>query len=158
MDLLLVRDYAGPDCTLGTLALPTGEVLQALERPWREDPPWLCGKRDTSCLPAGKYALELHDSPLHPKTFCLVNHALQVYHLPADIPHGQLGGRTACLIHAGNYVTDVEGCAILGKERKLLAERWMITESRDSVAHFHAALPWIEGHTLTLQYKSGIAA
>jgi hypothetical protein len=149
MNLTLVRDYRGPDCTLGRLSAGP-LVLQTLELPWVPDSPNLCGKRDVSCLPAALYQLALHDSPRLSKCFALVNEALQVYHLAQDIPR-DCYGRTTCLIHAGNYVRDIEGCIIVGRERRMLQESgWMITESRDSLAQFQNTVPWVEGHTLQI--------
>jgi len=116
--LTLIRDYAGPACTLGRLIM--GDlVLQTLERPWIPYPPQLCGHPDTSCVPAGVYQLALHDTPKFPRHFALVNEALGIYH--EILPRGVVG-RTSCLIHAANYVTQLEGCCAVGREREFVLE------------------------------------
>src|SRR6185437_12204001 len=48
MNLRLVRDYAGEDCTLGRLTVGALTV-KTLERPWVQYPPHPCGHPDTSC-------------------------------------------------------------------------------------------------------------
>lgn len=151
MNLQLVRDYAGEDCTLGRLTV--GKLtLFTLERPWIAIPNAPCGHPDTSCVPPGVYLLTLHDTPKFPKHFALVNEQLGVY---ADaVPAGK-AGRCACLIHTGNYVTDVEGCIIVGRDRKLLGEEWMLLESVLAYDDLRAALPWQTGHSLIIEYAPG---
>ena len=153
MNLHLVRDYAGPTCTLGRLII--GDlVLQTLERPWVPYPPQLCGHPDTSCVPAGVYQLALHDTPKFPQHFALVNEALGIYH--EVLPRGVVG-RTACLIHAANYVTQLEGCCAVGRERQFVGDQWMVLSSRDAYEAFAAAVPWEEGNALTIEYADGIS-
>lgn len=153
MNLTLVRDYSGEDCTLGTLTV-NGLALDTLERPWVADPPQLCGHPDTSCVPAGEYQLLLHDTPKFPRHFALYNPALGIYH--ESVPEGRFG-RTACLLHVGNFVSDCEGCTLLGRDRRYIAERWMLTNSADAYRAFSAAVPWVLGHVLTVSYSSGIS-
>jgi hypothetical protein len=155
VNLQLLRDHAGPDATLGRLTVREGLILETLELPWRADPVLPCGLPRESCLPEGHYELALHDSALHPRTFCLVSRELGVYHMPSDIPQ-ECGGRTCCLIHVANFTSELEGCIGVGRDRRLLAERWMITDSREAYAAFQAAVPWIEGHTLTIAYAAGV--
>lgn len=154
-ELLLIRDYSGPVCTLGRLIV--GDlVLQTLERPWIAYPPHLCGHPDTSCVPAGGYALALHDTPKFPKHFALVNEALGIYH--ESVPAGAFG-RTACLIHAANYVEQLEGCCAVGRERQVAGiNQWMVLDSRDAYAALQAAVPWVAGYTLTVEYAADVHA
>jgi len=156
MNIVLIRDYAGDDCTLGRLTVAVdGAIFEALERPWVADPTCIGGHPDLSCVPAGTYQLALHDSPKFPKHFALVNHALGVYHMPADVPSGVLA-RTACLLHSANFVDQLEGCCALGRSRRHIAERWMITDSQAAYGTFAGIVPWIEGHTLAISYAPGI--
>jgi hypothetical protein len=53
-----------------------------------------------------------HHSARFPNTYALVNEALGVYYQTR--PAGQKWGRTAILIHVGNFVTDVIGCIAVG--------------------------------------------
>lgn len=154
MNLRIVRDYSADDATLGRLNVGN-LVLDTLERPWVADPSCKGGHPDFSCVPAGDYALALHDSAKFPKHLALVNPALGVYHLPADVPAGVIG-RTACLIHVANFVSQLEGCCAVGRGRRLIAERWMVSDSGDAYAAFTAAVPWVEGHTLSISYAPGI--
>lgn len=152
MNLQLVRDYAGDDCTLGRLTIGSLTV-KTLERPWIAYPPYPFGRPDTSCVPPGLYALALHDTRKFPKKFALVNESLGIY---ADaVPSGKVG-RCACLIHTGNWVTDVEGCIIVGRDRRLDGETWMLLESKDAYAALAAAVPWQEGHSLLIEYAAGV--
>lgn len=152
MNLQLVRDYAGRDCTLGRLIIDT-LTLQTLERPWIAYPPHPCGHPDTSCVPPGVYELALHDTPKFPRHFALVNEALGIYH--ESVPPGQFG-RTACLIHAANYVSQLEGCCAVGRSREYVGDQWMVLDSRDAYAALQESLPWTTGHLLTIEYDAAV--
>lgn len=156
MHLVLVRDTEHADATLGTITIGS-LVLQTLELPWVPDPPALCGHPDLSCVPSGDYRLVLHDSARHPKTFALVAPSLGVYHMPADIPAGCVG-RYAVLIHQGNWASDSEACLLLGRGRSYVNGRSMVTFSDAAMDAFKALVPWIEGHTLTIQDQDGLQA
>lgn len=158
MQLSLVRDFAGQVATLGVLTV--GELqLQTLELPWHPaPPPSLCGVRMTSCLPPGEYSLVLHNSLKHPRTWALINPDLGVYHQPFDVPTPQCSwARIACLIHIANYPQDLEGCIGVGLRRSNAWGPWMVEHSRDAFAALQAALPWTDGHTLTISYAQGVA-
>jgi hypothetical protein len=151
VNLQLARDYAGRDCTLGRLTIGA-LTLYTLERLWIPIPTAPCGHPDTSCLPPGLYSLALHDTPKFPRHFALANEQLGVY---ADsVPAGKVG-RCACLIHTGNYVTDVEGCIIVGRNRRLVGDEWTLLESVLAYADLRAALPWQAGNSLTIEYSPG---
>lgn len=144
MHLVLPRDAQTPECTQGTLALPSGVVLQTLELAWLPDPVYIAGKPGESCVPAGVYALEIHDTPKHPKTWALVNPDLGVIHEP-DPAHPFC--RTACLLHVANRPRDLEGCIGLGTTRATC----VIYDSRSGFASLQAELPWENGHTLEIR-------
>jgi hypothetical protein len=149
MNLILTRDPPWPTCTLGMLTVEDLE-LNTMERPWIGDPECIGGAACISCVPPGVYQLALHDTPEHPRTWALVNPALGVYHEPGDIPAGTTG-RTACLIHPGNYPTDVEGCIAPGLSRALNGALWMVTDSQEAMMKLQTVVPWVEGHTLTIE-------
>lgn len=154
MNLTLIRDYSDREVTLGQLTAGS-LTLQTLELPWNAWPPHACGHPDTSCVPAGEYQLVLHNTVSHPKTWALVNPVLGIYHEPGDIPDGE-GARCAVLIHPGNTVKDSLACILVGRQRRLVAETWMITESRDAMEALQAMVPWFE-QTLTIEYAPGIS-
>lgn len=148
MHLEIIRDPPRIDATLGTLSL--GDlVLQTLELPWVPIIGAPCGQPDVSCIPAGDYSLVRHDSPKHPKTFAFVNPALGVYHQPGDIPPGA-PGRSDCLLHAANWVSQLEGCCALGRGRSFTNGIPMITNSDSALEAFQALVPWIDGHTISI--------
>lgn len=149
MKLLLVRDYHGTDCTLGVLTAGA-VILQTMECPWILDPDGgLCGMPFKSCVPAGDYALVPHNSPDHPKTFALFAPSLDIFDVPQHVPPGVMA-RSECLIHQGNYASNVEGCIAVGLHRARYASGSMVTNSIDALEMLLAAVPWMPGHTLTI--------
>jgi hypothetical protein len=66
-------------------------------------------------VPDGDYSIIPHNSPKFPNTYALINADLGVYYQPIDKPSGQAWGRTAILIHTGNFVSDVVGCIAVGE-------------------------------------------
>lgn len=85
--------------TLGVLEVYRGDNLvftcKTLERPWRDN------KIGDSCIPLGEYPVKHRYSP----KFKMV-----VPWLQDTVP------RQWILIHYGNYVTDIEGCILVGKD------------------------------------------
>jgi hypothetical protein len=148
MTLTLIRDYTDARCTLGTLSIG-GLTLQTLELPWEPLPGVPYGRPDRSCVPEGEYSLELHDSPLHPRTWALVNPSLGVYHDPSQVP--STGGRCECLIHPANVVAELEGCIAVGRQRDVLSTGdWWLSSSDDAFRALQALLPWVPGNTLVI--------
>ena len=60
--------------------------------------PWLHNEQNKSCIPAGEYQWEKHQSPS--KGECL---------LISGVP-----GRTWILLHLGNFTRDTQGCILVG--------------------------------------------
>lgn len=160
MELQLTRTFTDGTLTLGTLgAVGSTLALVTLELPWRPLPGALCGRPDVSCVPAGAYQLVTHDSPRHPRTWALVAPTLGVFHEPGDMPPGFGPARIACLIHTANWVTQLEGCIGIGRDKVHSGNGngdWYITESQLAMQDLRAAVPWTNGHTLTIQYASGV--
>lgn len=98
----------------------------SLERPWLPDSPG--GRSKQSCVPAGIYALRRHTRPNGDKVLALINPGLGVFYQAADRPSGV--GRFLILIHAANYVEDIEGCIAPGDDYVLSGGRDMVTNSR----------------------------
>ena len=144
MNITLVRDIDNGVCSLGTLLI-NGATIQTLERPWIASLGSPGGCKGVSCVPAGLYRLVRHDTEAHPRSFALENEDLGVYHY--DIPAGK-SGRTACLIHVANVVSELRGCVALGMARSGNS----ISQSRMAVDRFYNALPWVDNeHTIDIK-------
>lgn len=114
----LVSDARG---TLGVMTLDN-KKFYTLERPWVDNIPYL------SCIPKGSYTCRLIISGKFGKVY-------QVDNVP---------GRTAVLIHMGNFIRNTLGCILPGlefenKEGKELA----VYKSRIALAQFHEQLKGI---------------
>jgi hypothetical protein len=139
--------------TFGTISWSDDQVeLQTLERPWIPAPDGSPGGHpDTSCVPVGVYQLVLHDTPKHPQTWALVNHDLGVWHDPNMVPDELKGHvRAECLIHSANLVHQLKGCIGVGMDRSLLNGEPDIADSVNAFNTLKAAVPWTEGHVLTI--------
>lgn len=152
MNLLLVRSSLGPIASEGTLSAGAMKLF-TLEDRWNDNKPF------ASCIPAGEYQLLTFDSPKHPACWVMYNPALNIYRQPGEIPPGQKGvGRFACLIHAGNWETDVEGCIAVGLRRGLTRNPKANNRLEPSVHDSRAAMDKLRAvlgagpHTLTIQH------
>lgn len=109
-------DYLG---TFGVLTTPSGLQIYIAEKPWRKN---VAGK---SCIKAGTYTCEWLDHPKHGPCYELKN-----------VP-----GRSAILIHAGNFVGDEdrglksnsEGCLIPGRAIGEIGGQKAVINSRDAL-------------------------
>lgn len=122
----LRREASTDQGTYGVLAVPGGLVLQTLELPWRDN------RRQVSCIPAGRYACAITQSPKFGRVYLL-----------QGVP-----GRSEILIHAGNVAgdvsrglrSDVQGCILLGRSRGELRGQRAVINSRVAVDEFMAEL------------------
>jgi hypothetical protein len=152
MYLSLIRDTATGSYCLGTFQAGALQ-FQSLELPWIPDPIGKGGKHGVSCVPPGLYQLVRHDSPKHPRSFAMVNPALDVYHLPDDVPPEKRAfARTTVLLHAANWPAELEGCCALGMHRTIGG----VSESREALAKFNTVVPWIPGHAVGIEFGSGV--
>jgi hypothetical protein len=121
MELVLERFCYSPTETEGRLRV--GNVTYAtMERPWI--PAALPGgKVRESCIPDGTYAMEKWTSPSFGPVFRLFNHQLGVFKT------AQHRGRSAILVHKGNWVQDVVGCIAVGMARGILDGRRAVRDS-----------------------------
>lgn len=112
MQLILERYSYGPTETEGRLYVDD-HVFFTIEDPWNNNTPF------ASCIPEGVYDLEPHTRGSGNDVWCMVNHDLNIYHW---LPKSQHDGvkRDLCLIHKGNWETDIEGCVAPGINRLIM--------------------------------------
>lgn len=122
----LVREPSTDSGTFGRFTLPDGTVLHSLELPWKENAPQM------SCIPVGSYRAEMRAT----RNF---GNAYELKNVP---------GRSAILIHAGNFAGDVskgmkansQGCILLGLGRNEQNGQKSITSSRGAMETFLAKM------------------
>lgn len=148
MKLELTRYAYLDDMTLGRIKTPEFE-LQTIERPWKPNTEGLGGVLRESCVPDGDYSLIPHSSERFPGTFALVNEALGVWY--QQRPPGQSWGRTAILIHVGNFVQDVVGCIAVGVKAGTLNGRHAVLGSKDAMGKLNELLGRQVEHGIVLQ-------
>lgn len=151
MNIELVRQAYLPDATLGWLVVEELK-LATIERPWLENPEGPGGKLRESCVPDGLYTLRPHDSKSYPNTYALINEALGVYY--QQRPAGQAWGRTAILIHQGNWVRNVIGCIAVGLNHGEMSSEPAVINSLHAMNKLREALgrKW---HTLLIRPTTG---
>jgi hypothetical protein len=115
MNITLIRTHSDAERTLGNLYVGD-RVFATIERPWIPNPAGPGGMPRQSCVPRGVYNVHPWNSENFPQTYIIENPELGVYRQPADIPRGQTWGRSAILIHVGNFVRNVIGCIAVGME------------------------------------------
>lgn len=118
-------------------------TFYGMEQPWMDNKPF------HSCIPAGEYRLVRHDSAKYGQVWAFVGGTVAHQESP-----GSPATRFACLIHAGNYVDDVEGCLALGKGRVVeqATGRKMVTGSRIAVGELRTIAPPGGAHTATISW------
>lgn len=153
MNITLIRERQQPsaDCTLGLILIPDANLtLCSMERPWIASSTCKGGLKGKSCVPLGTYKLERHDSKKHPRTFALVNHDLDVVHYEGDDQDPD-EDRATCLIHPANFARQLMGCIAPGLSTSTFNGEYMVTSSVRAMEKFRAAVPWTDGHTLTIR-------
>ena len=95
MKVVISREY-GKMQTLGSLVVFDGKEI--LLKVLTLELPDLGNQKSISCIPEGKYIVQRIYSPKFGNCFHL-----------QDVP-----GRTAILIHRGNYTKDTRGCILVG--------------------------------------------
>lgn len=148
MDLKLTRYGSTPMGTPGELTAG-GIVLSTMERQWLNNTPF------KSCIPAGTYRLEPHDSSKHPDCWALVNEDLGVYHY--SDPNAS---RYAILIHIANKPSQLAGCIAPGEHFGCLGAEWAVMASGMAMDDLREVLAEDEkredfdGHTLTIEWAN----
>lgn len=123
IDLTLLR--------LGSKEATRGVLIHNGEPSWTTlEPVWLDNKRHISCIPEGGYTCvrvkgrRLHSGQLVESTFELID----------------VLGRDGILFHVGNFVSNTEGCILLGQGFKYLGDSPMITDSETAFNTFLRAI------------------
>lgn len=116
MHLTLDRVLEANGATMGVLS-GLSRPLYTLEEVWRDN------KRGISCVPAGTYKCvphgwEVGTKVTKPQTWELVG-----------VP-----GRSAVLIHIGNYTKDTEGCILAGLGMAISPTLSMVNDSKTAIA------------------------
>lgn len=128
---ILIRQETSDQGTFGILVGEKDNVLfQTGELPRFGGNPGLENERCLDCIPPGTYTAEITQSPRFGRVYLLKN-----------VP-----GRSAILIHAGNYCgnrakgykSDVEGCILLGKAQGVLNGQKVVLDSKRAVKEFMA--------------------
>lgn len=157
MIIELVRDFRDDTCTLGIMTV-NGKRWHTMERPWVPSTKGgVGGEKGVSCVPPGRYKLVRHSSEAYSNVFALAASTLDVYHWPWEVPKSKReAARTAVLIHAANYASELRGCIAPGKERKKTGSEWGVFRSRDAVNELRTVVAgifdlelWISEDTLT---------
>lgn len=145
-DLALHRMYL-PDMTLGRLYVGE-DVYATIERPWIANVDGPGGVLRESCVPDGDYRLIPHESSRFPGTYALINEQLGVWY--QQRPAGQSWGRTAILIHSGNWVRNVIGCIAIGMQHGRLGDQRAVIDSARAMREIRAALGRTDEHRLRI--------
>lgn len=132
--LKLLRVIYHHEATYGYLTHPDGLTLCTVERPWRNNAPYV------SCVPEGLYELVPHNGNRFTDTWALVNEPLGVYHLPNN-----KAKRSAIIFHEANTADQLMGCIAPGLEFAELSfaghdKALGVTSSRDAMAKLREAM------------------
>lgn len=130
MKVLIKRVFMSSEVTLGTLAVEEAPpICLTLERPW------LNNASNVSCIPAGLYVCSRVNSPKFGNVF-------QVLSVPA---------RSNVLIHWGNWVSDTEGCIILGESYAILKDEAAVAQSKVAFQEFMDLTKNVSSFTLEIR-------
>lgn len=110
-EIFLNRFAFLPEGTLGQMIFPGGYECFTVERPWRNNQPYV------SCIPEGSYRL--------------------AWHMVKGKHYGQpellaVPGRSAILIHPANYPSDLLGCIGPGREWAVKGQSPWVSDSKQA--------------------------
>jgi len=112
--LRLVRVTEHNGATLGVLCVDGSAEVVTLEEAWRDN------ERNISCIPQGRYSIQLHKSPRYGLTY----HVL-------DVPD-----RSEILFHVGNTAEDTRGCILLGLQYGKFKDQNAVLASKSAFDRF----------------------
>ncbi|ENC6709564.1 hypothetical protein ABKY54_004170 [Vibrio harveyi] len=104
--------------TFGTLFDGERVICRTVEQPWNNN------KKSASCIPAGIYQVNRHQSPHFGDCFSISNPDVGVTVAGPSL-------RTHCLIHPANYPSDVKGC--IGPGASFMPNKWGVSSSRKTL-------------------------
>lgn len=124
VSIYITRKSTGDQGTFGQLVLPSGWSCVTGELPWRDNAPGL------SCIPAGIYRGVLKPS------FRFRTNLIELQDVPC---------RDHILIHKGNlcgdpskgFISDVEGCILLGMSEGVLQDQRAVLGSTTAITKFY---------------------
>lgn len=130
--LKLIRFETSEEGTFGHLYEGDESLCFTAELPKFAGDPDRLNERQTDCIPAGIYQCEIIDSPKFGKVY-------EVKKVP---------GRSAILIHAGNYAGDtskgfksnVLGCILLGQSFGIMSGQRAVGNSKAAIKAFMAEM------------------
>jgi hypothetical protein len=135
MNLTLIRDKDDGISTVGRLIARGHQFCQIIERPWVPHDTYRAGTPNESCIPAGTYGLQPHQSPKYGDCYAIENPDMGVHsHIAERDQYGQEGDRWGCLIHPANWAYQLQGCLAPGEDRLEWKNTYMVTRSRDTYA------------------------
>lgn len=112
--LKIVRCSEFDGATFGVMMVGDKPEFVTLEESWRDN------ERMVSCIPQGRYKIQLHRSP-----------KFGVCYKVLDVPE-----RSDILIHVGNTAADTTGCILLGQRFGQVGDRYGISGSRLAMTRF----------------------
>lgn len=95
--MIYIKRWYNDDCTIGRLKINGFECF-TLELPWEDN------KRNISCIPEGMYEYKFRNSPKNGNVIELEG----------------VRNRSNIQVHAGNYVSSIRGCILVGDSIKWL--------------------------------------
>ena len=122
--------------TLGTLTVLGYDTrLPTLEQEWVPcDRGGKGGLAFRSCVPEGNYSLVRHLRPSGEKAWVLVNHELDVFHFPMDMPTDKRhSARSLVYLAAADFAHDLVGGVAVGISRVRGREGWELERSREAL-------------------------
>jgi hypothetical protein len=119
--IIYLERFSYSDTETEGVLLAGDHKLATIEQPWLINPNGeLGGMPFHSCIPDGMYRLSPWTRPSGAECWIIWNPKLGVHKLPVAHEHGV--GRDLCLIHKGNWASDVQGCIAPGLRRMPMAK------------------------------------
>jgi hypothetical protein len=129
--LTLTRHAATPWGTFGKLTAPGFLPISTLEKPWRNNEPYV------SCIPVGQYPLQEPTSAESARR--AARNLFQTINL-TNVPD-----REGILIHVGNWQHETHGCIVVGEGIATINGNPGVTRSQSAMkrlwAHFQSQAP-----------------
>lgn len=122
----LLRFQQSEKGTLGRILYRNMQICCTLELPWKGN------QHDISCIPEGKYKCISYTSPKNGREVWMLQ----------NVP-----GRSNIEIHNGSFLTDTEGCIIVGDKHTEYKGLPLTNNSKQTLSKIKATMPkefWLE--------------